>query len=84
MYYIGVDGGGTKTTFTMINNMGEKITQYTTKTTHYEQVGFDGLEDILNEGLSKIIEKSNVDIDKIDSVFLGIPGYGEVKSVVKK
>ncbi|MEX6585606.1 N-acetylglucosamine kinase [Paraclostridium bifermentans] len=84
MYYIGVDGGGTKTTFTMINNMGEKITQYTTKTTHYEQVGFDGLEDTLNEGLSKIIEKSNVDIDKIDSVFLGIPGYGEVKSVVKK
>ena len=48
MYYIGVDGGGTKTTFTMINNIGEKITQYTTKTTHYEQVGFDGLEDILN------------------------------------
>lgn len=25
MYYIGVDGGGTKTTFTMINNMGKKL-----------------------------------------------------------
>lgn len=84
MYYIGVDGGGTKTTFTIVNVMGEKITQYTTKTTHYEQVGFDVLENILNEGLNKIIEKSNIDRKDIGSVFLGIPGYGEVKNVAEK
>lgn len=81
MYYIGVDGGGTKTTFTMIDKKGYKIAQYKTKTTHYEQIGFTGVEDVLNEGFNKILEISNVSKGDIESVFLGLPGYGEVKSV---
>lgn len=84
MYYIGIDGGGTKTTFTMIDSNGYKIAQYTTGTTHYEQVGFDGVERVLSEGLNKIIELSNIDRDEIKSAFLGLPGYGEVKSVQLK
>lgn len=60
MYYIGVDGGGTKTTFTMIDKKGYKIAQYKTKTTHYEQIGFTRVEDVLNEGFNKILEISNV------------------------
>lgn len=61
MYYIGVDGGGTRTTFTMIDESGYKVSQYTTKTTHYEQVGFDGVENILNEGLYKLIKIANIE-----------------------
>ena len=41
MYYIGIDGGGTKTSFTLINEQGLKIGQYKTGTTHYAQIGFD-------------------------------------------
>ncbi|GAA0861950.1 N-acetylglucosamine kinase [Paraclostridium tenue] len=82
MYYIGVDGGGTKTTFTIIDKKGYKIAKYQAKTTHYEQIGFNGVEDVLNEGFNKTLEISNVSKDDIKSVFLGLPGYGEVKSVV--
>lgn len=81
MYYIGIDGGGTKTTFTMIDDNGDKIAQHTTGTTHYEQVGFDGVEKVLLDGLNKLIQQSNIDERNIKSAFLGLPGYGEVKSV---
>ncbi|WP_373600961.1 N-acetylglucosamine kinase [Paraclostridium bifermentans] len=81
MYYIGVDGGGTKTTFTMIDDRGYKVAQYTTTTTHYEQVGFDGVKEVLTKGLNKLIEISNIEKSDVKSAFLGLPGYGEVKSV---
>lgn len=81
MYYIGIDGGGTKTTFTMIDNNGCKLAQHIMGTTHYEQVGFDGVENVLSSGLNKLIELSNIDKTYIQSAFLGLPGYGEVKSV---
>jgi N-acetylglucosamine kinase-like BadF-type ATPase len=84
MYYIGVDGGGTKTTFTMIDNKGVKVAQYTTKTSHYEQIGFNGVESVLREGLNKLIEISGIEKIDIKSAFLGLPGYGEVKSVAVK
>ncbi|MGL5753177.1 MAG: N-acetylglucosamine kinase [Paraclostridium sp.] len=84
MYYIGIDGGGTKTTFTMIDRNGCKIAQYTTGTTHYEQVGFDGVERVLSVGLNKLIELASIDKYEIKSAFLGLPGYGEVKNVQVK
>lgn len=84
MYYIGIDGGGTKTTFTIINNDGEKIDQYTTGTTHYEQIGFDGVENVLKRGFYKLLDNNNIKREEVDSAFLGLPGYGEVKSVKLK
>ncbi|MGL5754809.1 MAG: N-acetylglucosamine kinase [Paraclostridium sp.] len=84
MYYIGVDGGGTKTTFTMIDKNGYKVAQYITQTTHYEQIGFDGVENILNEGLCEVIKIANIEKCDIRSAVLGLPGYGEVKNVAIK
>lgn len=84
MYYIGIDGGGTKTSFTLINEQGIKIGQYKTGTTHYAQIGFDGLKNVITEGVEEILKISNLSRDSIKGVFLGLPGYGEVKSVKLK
>lgn len=84
MYYIGIDGGGTKTSFTLINEQGLKIGQYKTGTTHYAQIGFDGLKTVITEGIEEILKNSDVNRNLIKSVFLGLPGYGEVKSVKLK
>ena len=84
MYYIGIDGGGTKTTFTLINEQGLKIGQYKTGTTHYAQIGFDGLKSVIKEGIEEILENSDISRNLIKGVFLGLPGYGEVKSVKHK
>ncbi|MGL5329209.1 MAG: N-acetylglucosamine kinase [Peptostreptococcaceae bacterium] len=84
MYYIGIDGGGTKTTFTLINKEGLKIEQYTTGTTHYEQIGFDGIEKVVTEGVNILLSNNNLSKSNIEGIFLGLPGYGEVKSVKKQ
>ena len=81
MYYIGIDGGGTKTAFTIINEYGIKIDKLITGTTHYEQIGFDGVENILKESVELLLQKNNIDRKEVEAVFLGLPGYGEVKSV---
>lgn len=84
MYFIGIDGGGTKTAFTLMDNKGVKIGQYITTTSHYEQIGFDGVENVLTSGIEKILNENNVERKDIGAVFLGLPGYGEVKSVKAK
>ncbi|MEG1311453.1 MAG: BadF/BadG/BcrA/BcrD ATPase family protein [Romboutsia sp.] len=84
MYYIGIDGGGTKTSFTLINQEGFKLGQYIAGTSHYEQIGFEGVENILKEGLNTLISNNDIDKKEIGAIFLGLPGYGEVKSVKLK
>lgn len=84
MYYIGIDGGGTKTTFTLINEEGLKLDQHICGTSHYAQIGFGGIEKVIKEGVENLLSKNNISRENINAIFLGLPGYGEVKSVKLK
>ncbi|MGL5330672.1 MAG: N-acetylglucosamine kinase [Peptostreptococcaceae bacterium] len=84
MYYIGVDGGGTKTNFIIMNEEGFKLDKLTTNTTHYEQIGFNGVKDVLKENIEQLLTKNNIKRNEIEAAFLGLPGYGEVKYVKDK
>jgi N-acetylglucosamine kinase-like BadF-type ATPase len=55
MYYVGTDGGGTKKSFILINKDGLKLGKYITGTTHYEQIGFEGVKNVLKEGFDSYI-----------------------------
>lgn len=84
MYYIGIDGGGTKTSFTIINEEGTQLDQLITGTSHYIQIGFDGVLSLLNESIEKILNKNNIRRNEIKAAFVGLPGYGEVKDAKLK
>ncbi len=84
MYFIGIDGGGTKTSFTLIDDAGVKIGDYVAETSHYEQVGFDGVERVLENGIKRLLMENNLKRKNLGGVFLGLPGYGEAKSVKTK
>lgn len=78
MYYLGVDGGGTKTAFIIIDSNG-RILSYLQKTTcHHKQVGFDGFRRVMNEGIREVMVKIGITPAEIAKVFLGIPDYREV------
>lgn len=79
MFYVGIDGGGTKTKFTIINEKEEIVNSIEKGTCHYNQIGFDGLERVLTEGIDELI-KNNIDKNEIKGVCLGLAGYGKVKS----
>lgn len=79
MYYLGVDGGGTKTAFVLIDKDG-KICSYTKmKSCHYLQVGLEKFEEIIKKGINKLCKLSNCNIEDISYSFFGLPGFGENK-----
>lgn len=79
MYYLGIDGGGTKTKFTLCDNKGKILTSTIEPTSHYLQVGFDGVTEVINNGINDICKKANISRNDIDYAFVGAAGYGDVK-----
>jgi N-acetylglucosamine kinase-like BadF-type ATPase len=72
--YLGIDGGGTKTAFALMNDGGEIVSTYKTSGCYYPVVGKEGLFDILDQGIKKVAKG----YDFSDIVGCGgIPMYGE-------
>lgn len=77
MFYLGVDGGGTKTSFLLIDETGKLLATTTTGTCHIHQVGFDGFENVLRCGIEDVCHMANITLPDITFSFLGVPAYGE-------
>ena len=79
MYFLGIDSGGTKTAFVVMDNDGNIKLKLIKGTGHHAQIGFDGVENLHRETLEEIYNTLNITKEQIDYIFMGIPGYGEVK-----
>jgi N-acetylglucosamine kinase-like BadF-type ATPase len=75
-YVIGVDGGGTKTELALIDLEGNLVGMEKVGSTNYQAVGGEQLRDELLEGFSGLANVTNVDIDRVDHIFLGLAGAG--------
>jgi len=84
MYYLGIDGGGTKTAFILINSEGEIEAYNVKKSCHYIQVGLENFKNVLEEGIKELCQKAGCSIEDIEYSFLGLPGFGENKDDVLK
>ncbi len=83
MYYIGVDGGGTKTLLALYTESGEKIYETIKESLHFMKVGFFPMANGLREAVDTIMEKFQ--IPKEDMVIsLGLAGYGREAQVREK
>jgi len=80
MFFLGVDGGGTKTKFVLINKKLEVCSIIETTTAHIFQVGKQGIVKILKKGVNEIINEANIKKEDIKYVVLGMPGYTELKN----
>ncbi|MHA1279986.1 MAG: N-acetylglucosamine kinase [Candidatus Helarchaeota archaeon] len=80
MYYLGVDGGGTKTAFILINEDGKIVSYQRKGNSYYVQVGFDKFRKILNAGITDVCKEVDIVISDINYSFFGIPAYGERKN----
>lgn len=74
---MGIDGGGTKTAFTIINNQGEILAFQREKGSYYMQIGFEEMHRVLKEGIDKTLTEAGCDFSQIAYTFLGLPAYGE-------
>ena len=64
MYFLGIDGGGTKTCFSIIDERGNLLTRVIKGTCHPAQIGFENLEKLLIEGLDEIVEVKHTALSK--------------------
>ncbi|MEG2110014.1 MAG: BadF/BadG/BcrA/BcrD ATPase family protein [Clostridium sp.] len=79
MYYLGIDGGGTKTQFTITDEKLNVIGTLNKGTSHFKQIGLLGVRDVLKTGFLDILKKCNIKEEKLAGVGIGIAGYGNVK-----
>ncbi len=75
-FFVGVDGGGTKTELVMLSDQGEFIARTKVGSTNIQAVGAGKVKQELLNGFQKILKKSNVDLKHVEHFFLGLAGAG--------
>ena len=78
---LGVDGGGTKTDFVLIDRDGRVTAQHREAGAYHLQIGVDGLREVISRGLATVFDKLSISGDAIEHAFFGLPAYGEDNSV---
>ena len=74
-YYIGIDGGGTKTKFDLFDSDKNSIASITMPTIHPAQISFKEAVSVLNTAKEKLLANIN-DSDYVLKVGAGLGGYG--------
>jgi N-acetylglucosamine kinase-like BadF-type ATPase len=83
-FYLGVDGGGSKTALALIDDTGGVIARATAPTSYYFNDGFDVVEKALAQGVTDICTHAGIAPADIDAAFFGLPGYGEASGDIEQ
>jgi N-acetylglucosamine kinase-like BadF-type ATPase len=75
--YLGVDGGGSKTAFMLIDESGQVLASHTEGPAYYLEIGWDELRSMLERGIRNTLERAALAPSRLDFAFLGLPAYGE-------
>ena len=91
-YYIGVDGGGTKTAFALFDENKNVVAQNETEGSNHENL--DGAipqaAGIIAKGITGLLEKANLKFQDIDGILMGLAGidhpyqHDEMQEELKK
>jgi len=75
-YYIGVDGGGTKTAYALFNEREELLALREGPGTNHENLedAFDGASQRLWEGIQGLLGEAGKSLDEIDFTLMGLAG----------
>ena len=75
-YYIGIDGGGTKTAYALFDENKNMLSMVKTKGSKHENPAgsFDEATDIIMEGVNNLLKENNLTVDDIEGVLMGLAG----------
>ncbi|MEB0004283.1 N-acetylglucosamine kinase [Cryobacterium sp. MDB1-18-2] len=83
-FFLGVDGGGSKTAFVLLNDSGDIVAETQTPSCYYFSEGIELVGRILAQGIGTIAAQAGLETKDIDQAFFGLPGYGEVSSDIER
>jgi N-acetylglucosamine kinase-like BadF-type ATPase len=75
--FLGVDGGGTKTAFALVDGSGQVLGRAQAPSSYYFSDGIELVGRVLKQGVDEICAAAGVSPAQIDYAFFAIPGYGE-------
>lgn len=84
MVYLGVDGGGTKTSFTLIDAQCRILSYITKGSCYYIQIQLAGMQKLLKDGISEVCARAGMSIREINYSFLGLPAFGEIEADIPR
>jgi len=79
--FLGVDGGGTKTAFALIDRQGQVLARNEQSSAYYLEVGTEGAADVLARGCAGLFAAAGVTANDVAFAFFGLPAYGEDRAV---
>ncbi len=79
--FLGVDGGGTKTDFLLIDEAGQVLATHRSGSAYYLETGLDELKVMLSAGIKATAARGAVPVSDIAHAFIGVPAYGEDSAV---
>jgi N-acetylglucosamine kinase-like BadF-type ATPase len=75
--FLGVDGGGTKTAYAVIDVGGRICAQHVGPSVSHLVAGFAHSEQVLSDGINAVLAKAQLTSGDLTYSFLGLPAYGE-------
>ena len=75
--FLGIDGGGTKTSFALIDDAGSILAMHEEGSAYYFEVGLEGVAAMLRKGAAATLAAACVSDKALQYTFLGLPAYGE-------
>ena len=80
--FLGVDGGGTKTAFCLIDSAGRVVAEARTASVYYLTEGLEIVEPRLRQGIGEVCDAAGIAVSDIAYAFFGLPAYGEISADV--
>jgi N-acetylglucosamine kinase-like BadF-type ATPase len=75
--FLGVDGGGTKTRFVLVDGEGSLVASCEGPTSYHIEIGMEGLRNVLANGLGALFAQAGIGGSAVAYAFFGLPAYGE-------
>ncbi|MFD9700131.1 N-acetylglucosamine kinase [Lentzea sp. NPDC059081] len=80
--FLGVDGGGTKTAFCLVDLDGRVVAEARTASVYYLSDGIGIVEPLLRQGIDEVCAAAGIPVAGISYAFFGLPAYGEISGDV--
>ena len=75
--FLGIDGGGTKTTFVCIDGDRQIVAATVEGTTYHLQIGLDAVVAVIRQGVATICGELGTTPLGLENIFFGLPAFGE-------
>jgi N-acetylglucosamine kinase-like BadF-type ATPase len=80
--YLGIDGGGSKTAFLLIDESGRVLASHTEGPAYHLEIGLQALRAMLARGIRATMDQAALSPSRLGFSFLGLPAYGEDSRLV--